>query len=48
MAALLPADIAENYERIEDEYWARRVAEAEESGTVPWQQGVAEIEGGRV
>ena len=24
IAALMPADIAENYEKIEDEYWARR------------------------
>ena len=30
VAALMPADIAENYEKIEDEYWARRAAEAKE------------------
>ncbi|MCA1675900.1 MAG: hypothetical protein LC799_28250 [Actinobacteria bacterium] len=24
----MPADIAENHEKIEDEYWARRAAEA--------------------
>ena len=28
VAALMPADIAENYEKIEDEYWARRAEEA--------------------
>lgn len=28
VAALMPADIAENYEKIEDEYWARRADEA--------------------
>ncbi|MPZ67256.1 MAG: type II toxin-antitoxin system prevent-host-death family antitoxin [Pseudonocardiaceae bacterium] len=44
VAALLPADIAENYETIEDEYWVRRAAEAEDSGRVSWEQGVAELE----
>lgn len=47
VAALLPADIAENYEAIEDEYWARRAAEAESSGTVSWEQGLADLESGR-
>lgn len=28
IAARVPADVAENYERIEDEYWARRAADA--------------------
>lgn len=46
IAALMPADIAENYERIEDEYWARRVAETNGSDTIPWQQAVTELESG--
>lgn len=47
IAALVPADVAENYERIEDEYWARRAAGARASGEppVPWDQAVAELEG---
>jgi prevent-host-death family protein len=28
VAAIMPADLAENYEKIEDEYWARRADEA--------------------
>jgi len=51
VAALLPADIAERYEQIEDDYWARRAAEAHErlaahpEATVPWDQVIAELEG---
>lgn len=46
VAALVPADVAENYERIEDDYWARRAADAGGSGAVPvpWEQAVAELE----
>lgn len=46
IAALVPADVAENYERIEDDYWARRAADAKASGgsPVPWGQAVAELE----
>ena len=47
VAALMPADIAEHYEQIEDDYWARRaddarraIAEGEED-TVSWQQYLA-------
>ncbi|MGH3318816.1 MAG: type II toxin-antitoxin system Phd/YefM family antitoxin [Streptosporangiaceae bacterium] len=46
VAAIMPADIAENYEKIEDEYWARRAAEAERSGTIPWEQAIAGLESG--
>ena len=44
VAALMPADVAENYERIEDDYWARRADEARAAvaagteETVSWQQ----------
>ena len=53
VAALIPADIAENYEKIEDEYWARRAQEARArlaSGgdeVIPFDQLVAEAEGAR-
>lgn len=50
IAALVPTDVAENYERIEDDYWARRVADAGASGEapVPWAQAVAELERGEI
>lgn len=47
----MPVDIAENYEKIEDEYWARRAAEAHdrlaagEDEMIPFSQLVAEAEG---
>jgi len=53
VAALMPADIAENYEKIEDEYWARRAEEARarlasgEDQVIPFDQLVAEAEGMR-
>jgi prevent-host-death family protein len=47
VAALMPADIAENYETIEDDYWARRAAEVDTSDTIPWEQVVAGVEGRR-
>ena len=48
VAALMPADVAENYEQIEDGYWARRAEEARraiadgEEETVSWQQYLAD------
>jgi prevent-host-death family protein len=51
VAALMPADIAENYEKIEDEYWARRAEDARarlasgEDEVIPFDQLVAEAEG---
>ncbi|WP_019810421.1 hypothetical protein [Saccharomonospora halophila] len=48
VAALMPADVAENYERIEDDYWARRAndaraaIEAGEEDTISWQRYLAE------
>jgi len=50
VAALMPADIAEHYEQIEDDYWARRGIEAQErmrehpEAAVPWAQVIAELE----
>jgi len=46
----MPADIAEHYEQIEDDYWARRGIEAQErmrehpEAAVPWAQVIAELE----
>jgi len=51
IAAIMPADIAENYEKIEDEYWARRAEEARqrlasgEDEVISFDQLVAEAEG---
>ncbi|MFY9933764.1 MAG: type II toxin-antitoxin system prevent-host-death family antitoxin [Streptosporangiaceae bacterium] len=53
VAALMPADIAENYEKIEDDYWARRADEARgrlangEDEVISFDQLVAEAEGAR-
>jgi prevent-host-death family protein len=53
VAALMPADIAENYEKIEDDYWARRAEEARarlatgEDEVISFNQLVAEAEGTR-
>lgn len=50
VAALMPADIAENYEKIEDEYWARRADEARarlaagEDDVISFDQLLAEAE----
>jgi prevent-host-death family protein len=51
VAALMPADIAENYEKLEDAYWARRADEARsrlasgEDEVISFDQLVAESEG---
>jgi prevent-host-death family protein len=51
VAALMPADVAEHYEQIEEEHWARRAEEARErmaahpEAAVPWDQVIAELEG---
>jgi prevent-host-death family protein len=53
VAALMPVDVAENYEKIEDEYWARRAEEARarlasgEDDVILFDQLVAEAEGAR-
>ena len=51
VAALMPADVAERYEQLEDQYWSRRAAEAHHrlathpEATVPWEQVISELEG---
>jgi antitoxin (DNA-binding transcriptional repressor) of toxin-antitoxin stability system len=47
LAAVVPADVAQRHEDMEDEYWARRVAEAEQSGTVSWNEAIVALEGGQ-
>lgn len=48
VAALMPADIAEYYGQIEDDYWARRAGDARraiadgEEETISWQQYLAD------
>lgn len=48
VAALMPSDVAENYEQIEDDYWARRAEDARraiaagEEDTVSWNEYLAE------
>ncbi|MEJ2870450.1 type II toxin-antitoxin system prevent-host-death family antitoxin [Actinomycetospora sp. OC33-EN08] len=48
VAALMPADVAENYERMEDDYWARRADDARaaiaagDEDTISWQQYLAD------
>lgn len=46
VAALVPADVAEAHADAEDAYWARRAREAEESGTVSWNEAIVALEGG--
>lgn len=47
VAALMPADIAEHYEQIEDDYWSRRAEDARkaitdgEEETISWRQYLA-------
>lgn len=45
IAALMPADIAENYERIEDDYWAHRAADARTEPARPLSEVIADLEG---
>lgn len=48
VAAVMPADIGENYEQIEDDYWARRADDAKaaiaagDEDTISWQRYLAE------
>jgi prevent-host-death family protein len=52
VAVIMPADIGENYERIEDEYWGRRASEAKarlasgDEELIPFAQVIADNEGG--
>lgn len=51
IAVIMPADIGENYERIEDEYWGRRADEAKsrlasgDEELIPFARVIADIEG---
>lgn len=51
IAVIMPADIGLNYERIEDDYWGRRAAEARsrlasgEEELIPYAQVIADLEG---
>ena len=47
IAALVTPEAADDIADAEEAYWARRVAEAEASGTVSWDAAVAELESGR-
>ncbi|MHA6798679.1 type II toxin-antitoxin system Phd/YefM family antitoxin [Bounagaea algeriensis] len=46
VAALVPVDVAEAHAELEDTYWARRAAEAEESGIISWDEAIIALEGG--
>lgn len=45
IGAIMPADIAENYERMEDAYWAQRAEEARGESTRPLGDVIADLEG---
>jgi prevent-host-death family protein len=48
VGAVVPADVAERMEELEDAYWSRRAAEAEakfaDEPPIPWEQVVAVLE----
>jgi hypothetical protein len=45
---VVPAEVAERLDALEDAYWSRRAAEvlARDEPAVPWDQAVAELEAG--
>jgi prevent-host-death family protein len=51
VAVIMPADVGENYERIEDEYWSRRADEARsrlasgDEELIPFDKVIADVEG---
>lgn len=49
LAALVPAEAAEQLERLTDEYWSRRAREAltADEPSIPWTRVVAELESRR-
>lgn len=47
VGVIMPADIGENYERIEDDYWARRAADAAKGELIHWERALVELEGDR-
>ncbi|WP_436492338.1 type II toxin-antitoxin system prevent-host-death family antitoxin [Actinokineospora sp. HUAS TT18] len=48
VGAVVPADVAERLEELEDAYWSRRAADvlAKDESTVPWDEAVALLESG--
>jgi len=48
IGAVVPADVAERIEELEDAYWSQRAAEvvAKREPTVPWDEAVAMLEAG--
>lgn len=48
VGAVVPAEVAEQFEQWEDAYWSRRAAEVLDRNepTVPWEQAVVELETG--
>lgn len=46
VGAVVPAEVAERLEELEDDYWSRRAAEvlAKREPTVPWDEAVAALE----
>lgn len=45
IGAIMPADIAENYEYMEDAYWARRAADCRNEPARPLAEVIADLEG---
>lgn len=48
IGAVVPADVAERLEELEDAYWSQRATEvlAKGEATVPWDEAVALLEAG--
>ncbi len=48
VGAVVPAEVAEQFEQWEDAYWSQRAAEVlrRHEPTVPWEQAVTELEAG--
>lgn len=48
VGAVVPAEVAERLDELEDAYWSRRAAEvlAKDEPTVPWDEAVALLESG--
>lgn len=46
VGAVVPTEVAEHLEEIEDAYWSARAAEVLAKGepTIPWERAVAELE----
>lgn len=48
VGAVVPVEVAERLDELEDAYWSRRAAEvlAKDEPTVPWDEAVALLESG--